>query len=681
MTIINYISSFSIFLISIYIYRNRKSIYNIITSIMLFTLGLAPFSWILFQEDTIFTNELSIWILFFPFLLLFSVIYPYEIDLTKSFKSLKYKYFIFAPYFLYFFIYFLIKILEIIFLKESMLINILKYATDFIISKLFSFVLIILNLIYIFFSYYLLNKKIELSESESLKKQLNLFLQGLKIFIFVFIISILTQYFGILNKLITPERIKLLYSIAIIINAVLIGLSMAKYKFLKIRLKRKSSFYYIVWSFFILLFTSIISLILYKFASNNNRLYFLITTTLGFVLFIFYIRQVKKFISYFFVKDKMNYEEIIKNFFLKLVKNNSFIEIRNMVIEELKNLLNIEDVDLILVDNKDDYKNKSYYNYFEMSDNYKALYDWAIYFFPLKFQNKMYGFLLIGNKITNSKFNKNEIDILKSISLQISMILHKMDVDKELYEKKLMEKELNLAKKIQFSLLPSKNINDDDIKIFWRYKPATKIGGDYCDVIKTDDNNMYFIIADVSGKGMDGAIYMSMIRTLFHTTLQKIEIEKILIYLNDYLKNKLPAKIFVTMAIFIYKRDLNKLEYIHLGHNRPYKFSANKNNIEKLPSSGLALGLVNKDNFVKKLKIKEIEFNKNDFVFTYTDGITEARNNKNKLYSDERLLKNLNKYKNTDVENIVNNISQDIFNFRGDYKQSDDIAMLTFRKK
>jgi hypothetical protein len=56
---------------------------NLITAIMLFTLGLAPFSWVLFQDSGILTNELNIWILFFPFLLLFSINYPYEIEFTK----------------------------------------------------------------------------------------------------------------------------------------------------------------------------------------------------------------------------------------------------------------------------------------------------------------------------------------------------------------------------------------------------------------------------------------------------------------------------------------------------------------------------------------------------------------------------------------------------------------------
>ncbi len=682
MEIFYYLSSFSIFILSIYIYKNRSNMNNVITSIMLFTLGLAPFSWVLFKETQILTNELNIWILFFPFLLLFSINYPYEIEITKKIKNIKYRYLIFIPYFLYFLIYFALKILGKILLKDQVLFGILKSVTNILISQIFSFTIIILNIIYISIAYYLLDKKIHLSDSDSLKKQLNLFLLGIKIFAFVFVTSIITQYFGIFNHIITPSRMKFLYSFAIITNAVLISIAMAKYKFLDIRLKRKSVLYYVVWGFLIFLYTAITALIILKLVSYKNNLLLFGAIFVFFIVFIFYFRVVDKFISYFFIRDKMDYEEIIKNFFLKVSSLDSFQEIRNIVIDELQKLLNIEKVDLILVDEIDkQYYEKNVNTFLEMPEKFQKNYKWAVYFFSLKFQNRIYGYLLIGNKISESSFKKAEIDLLKSISVQISMVLHNMDINKELYEKKLMEKQLNLAKKIQFSLLPDKNIPHSKFNIFWRYKPATRIGGDYCDIIKNDKNDLFFIMADVSGKGINGAIYMSMIRTFFHTTVNLINLEEILLYLNDYLKNKLPANIFVTMLIFNYKNSSDDLNYIHLGHNEPIMYSHKKNKLEFLEANGMGLGLTDNKVFKNNFKIDKIHLGKNDFIFSYTDGITEARNNYNQLYGQDRLFKIIDKNKKEKIGDIVNKVSQDIFNFRGDYGQTDDIAMLSFKKK
>lgn len=681
MIIFNYLSSFTIFLLSVYIYRNRDNVHNLITAIMLFTLGLAPFSWILFRDSKIFTNELNIWILFFPFLLLFSIVYPYEIKLTKKIKNSKYKYIIFAPYFLYFIIYFLIKILTMVLLKETFLFDIIKGTTDLFLSKIFSLLLLILNIFYIFISTYILKKKMSTCESISLKKQLKLITFGIQSFAFVFIISIISQYFGLFSNLITSERIKYLYSFAIIINAILISLAMVKYKFLNIRLKRKSVLYYFVWVFFISIYALIITFIISRISQTYNNSYSYISIALSYVIFILYYRYLKKFISYFFIKDQMNYEEIIKNFFMKIAKYDSFSEIRNSVIEELKKLLNIENVDIILFDDiNEKYSRKNYYDYFEVDEYYQKNYKWALYFFPLKFNEKIFGFLLIGSKISKNTYKKTEIDILKSITLQISMLLHNMSVNKQLYEKKVMEKELNLAKKIQFSLLPEKNIKNDNFDIYWRYKPATKIGGDYCDVIEVD-NKLCFLIADVSGKGIKGAIYMSMIRTLFHTALRSISVKEILMYLNKYLKEKLPAKLFVTMLVFLYDYEKDEIEYIHLGHNNPIYFDSKKDNVKYLESDGMALGMVDNSIFDEVVSTKNIKMEEDDFIFLYTDGITEARNQKEEFFGSDRLFEIVSKYRDSDVKTITNKVSQNIFRFRGEYKQSDDIAMLSFRKK
>ncbi|TYB31626.1 MAG: SpoIIE family protein phosphatase [Candidatus Mcinerneyibacterium aminivorans] len=682
MEIFYYISSFSIFILSIYIYKNLSNMNNLITAIMLFTLGLAPFSWVLFQDSGILTNELNIWILFFPFLLLFSINYPYEIEFTKNIKNIRYRYLLFVPYFLYFLIYFIIKILGMILLKEQVLFGLLKSVTDILISQIFSFTIIILNIFYIAISYYILDQKIQHTESNTLKKQLNLFVVGLRLFAFVFVTSIITQYFGIFNEIITPVRMKFLYSFAIIANAVLISVAMAKYKFLDIKLKRKSFLYYLVWGFLIFLYTFSTSLIILKLVTYKNNYLLFGSIFVFFIIFIFYYKAVDKFISYFFIRDRMDYEEIIKNFFLKVSSLDSFQEIRNIVIDELQKLLNIEKVDVILVDKIDKkYYKKSSYSFLQMPERFQKNYKWAVYFFSLKFQDKIYGYLLIGNKISETKFNKAEIDLLNSISVQISMVLHNMDINKELYEKKLMEKQLNLARKIQFSLLPDKNIPHEKFNIYWRYKPATRIGGDYCDIIKNKNNDLFFVMADVSGKGINGAIYMSMIRTFFHTTVDLINIEQILLYLNDYLKNKLPAKIFVTMLIFNYKNENDKLQYIHLGHNEPILYRSKKNSVEFLQADGMALGLTKNEVFKKNYKINNINLEKNDFIFSYTDGITEARNNYDQLYGQKRLFEILDENKNKKIEDIVNKVSQDIFNFRGNYGQTDDIAMLSFKRK
>lgn len=680
MQAVNTISSFLIFMLSLYIYRNKKTNINTITAIMLFTLGLAPFSWIISEKIDIFQNFFEIWILFFPFLFLFTIIYPYEMENTKRYKGLKY--IIFIPYFLYFLALFIIKLFESVLLPQFFTEGLLGRGLSHLISSVYNIFLLVLNGAYLVFSFRMLHRKKKIFDNQLLSKQVSYILTGIKAFAFVFVIDLLSAHLHLFPSLFTMERIRLMYTLAIILNAFLLAFSMVKYKFLNIEVKERSLLYLFFRAFFILAYALPFTLILIKMKESHEIVIFGIIFV-SFLIYNYYHKLVTWLMNYFFVKDEMNYEDIIGNFFVHVSGLNSFGEIRNMVIHELKNLLNIQEADLIMSDDADEkYFTKRYLTFLDMSYRYRQAYRWATFFFPVFFEKRFYGFLIVGNKRAKTRFKPKEMQLIASVTNQIAMMLHTVDASRELSEKKIIEKEINLARKIQFSLLPPRDMPHKDLHIRWRYNPTTKVGGDYCDVIfKNGGDQALFVIADVSGKGINGAMYMSMVRTLLHMGMSYFNLRDIILYMNDYIKNKLPAQIFVTMALVYYDSRDQRADYIHLGHNYPLIYRKKSQELSFLEEEGMGLGLVDNEAFEKKLRYHSFKLNPGDFIFLYTDGVTEALNRDGLLYGEPRLMNVIKNNIEGGCDRIINKITADLYDFRGTYEQSDDIAMVIFQRK
>lgn len=683
MHVIQYSVAVITFFLSWYIYKNRKTQLNSITAVMLLSLGLAPFTWSITGLQT--HNIDKIWILYFPFLLLFSLVFPFEHDLLKNRRYLRYV--VFLPYFLYFFMVFIFALIDTLLLDQgsSFSMGIIRFGIVAAVTKLYTISLLLLNLVYGIGAYVLLYNKRKTIASPVFTHQIGLLLLGIRLFVIVFIADFLIMQCRLITG-VSIEFMHILYLIAIVANIVVLSISMVKYRFLNIEVQSRGVLYY----FSVLLFTGLYCAgycLVAKILIDNDEIVWLFVSSLfAFMLFYFFLRIIQKMMDYFFIKTTINYEEILTTFFAKLLQAESLNEIRTLVVNELRILLNMHDADLVQAEHVHaSYKEaKKVFVISEMPESIRNKYQWGVYFFPIIYEEYFFGFLVIGDKKKKIKIPNEHLNILKSVAMQISLTLHTVAATKELYEKRILEKELNLARKIQLSLLPPKEIVDDILHIAWRYNPAIKVGGDYCDVIENKQTgDVVFVIADVSGKGVNGALYMSMVRTLLHTGIEyaTLPIEDVVRTTNTYIRNKIPEKTFVTMLVFVYNKKKNSLRYVHLGHNPPLYYSCSKKTLEYLPSSGIALGIAADELFTSKLKVIDMDLSKGDMVFAYTDGITEAQNEQGDFFGEDRLFHSVRTQCGEVPEKVINKVSLDIYEFRKNFVQTDDIAMLAFAHK
>lgn len=240
-------------------------------------------------------------------------------------------------------------------------------------------------------------------------------------------------------------------------------------------------------------------------------------------------------------------------------------------------------------------------------------------------------------------------------------------------EKQKQQSEIEIAHDIQLGMLPPCHYKDNSVEIDATMKPARFIGGDFYDYFKTDDTHICTIIADVSGKGISGALFMSKVITVIR---QYAELgyspAEILQKTNNLVAKNNPHMMFITVFIGIYDTTSKAYTFSNAGHNPPYIISKN---IEAINfSHGLVLGI-----FEDKIyEEHSIILNDGDSVFLYTDGVTEAENNQKEFYGNERLEKALDDFSKNNYKSCVDFVLSSITDFVGDAEQSDDVTMLYF---
>ena len=238
-----------------------------------------------------------------------------------------------------------------------------------------------------------------------------------------------------------------------------------------------------------------------------------------------------------------------------------------------------------------------------------------------------------------------------------------------------IDKELEYAKQIQLSALPSSFPDTDKYAIFAQMIAAKEVGGDFYDFYTLDDNTVLFLAADVSGKGIPAAMFMMTAKTIIRDLAERgLSVDEIFTLANEKLCENNESGMFVTA--WMGKVDLltGKLSFANAGHNPPVIVHAD-GGCEYLKSRP---GFVLAGMEGMMYRANEMTLNKGDRIFLYTDGVTEATNKNEALYGEDRLQSYMEKNKNLKAEKLLSGLKEDIDRFVGDAPQFDDITMLLF---
>ena len=258
-----------------------------------------------------------------------------------------------------------------------------------------------------------------------------------------------------------------------------------------------------------------------------------------------------------------------------------------------------------------------------------------------------------------------------AISLRASILLKdEISIAKE---KEKMQGELEVARSIQASVLPTHFPNNDIERVYAMMDPAKEVGGDFYDYFYIDDTHIAFVIADVSGKGVPAALFMMKTETLVKSlaTSLRADTATILERSNVALCQNNDASMFVTCWLGILDTVTGELRYSNAGHNPPIIYSGG--NVRYLKGThGMVLGGIE----IAKYKEESFKLNEGDKFILYTDGVTEAHNIKEELFGEQRLIEFAKEHIHDGANEFVPSLREVLSDFSKGKEQFDDITML-----
>lgn len=240
-----------------------------------------------------------------------------------------------------------------------------------------------------------------------------------------------------------------------------------------------------------------------------------------------------------------------------------------------------------------------------------------------------------------------------------------------------IENELDVASKMQQSILPTEFPATDHYDVFGSMTPAKEVGGDFFDIFQLENGNIGLAIADVSGKGVPAALFMMASRTLLKgAAIGLKEPGKVLQEVNDLLYDDNEAMMFVTVLYGVYNPETRTLTYANGGHNLPIIVHDDGSSSVIPSTNGVALGILPGGEYEQS----SITCAPGDTVVLYTDGVTEAIDTEEEEFGMDRLQETFN-WGPEDCREAVLSILDAVRDFAGGAPQFDDITCLALKVK
>jgi sigma-B regulation protein RsbU (phosphoserine phosphatase) len=295
--------------------------------------------------------------------------------------------------------------------------------------------------------------------------------------------------------------------------------------------------------------------------------------------------------------------------------------------------------------------------------------------------------LMIVHTSQKSRFTPGEVALLQTFANQAAVAIQRVGLvealrekiaqleaaQAELVQKERMERELELARQVQQSVLPRIFPLMPGYTFAARNKPARQVGGDFYDVILLDADRVGLVVGDVSDKGMPAALYMALTRSLLLAEARrKGSPRAVLTSVHRLLQELGQPGLFVTVFYGVVDAPARRLTYARAGHDRPLLVRGGE--IRPLGGEGTFLGFPD----LKELYLSEeqVELEPGDRLVLYTDGLTDVVAPDGRPFGLDRLLSLLQSHAHLPPPDLCAAAFTDLLAYQGDADQYDDMTML-----
>jgi serine phosphatase RsbU (regulator of sigma subunit) len=257
---------------------------------------------------------------------------------------------------------------------------------------------------------------------------------------------------------------------------------------------------------------------------------------------------------------------------------------------------------------------------------------------PIRSKDRLVGALLVGEKLSETPLGAEDLSFLSGVANQMSVAIENAFLYEELAGKERMQHELNIARRIQVSSLPSTTPLVPGLDIAGMSSPALEVGGDFFDYLDGTGEDLMVIVGDVSGKGTSAALYMAkvqgVLRSLHGFGLTPREL---FVRANRLLCKDLEKSSFVTALGAHFPSGVQRLTLVRAGHVPLYFYHAKSASVEQILPRGLGLGLNDAGVFAREIEERVVGYAPGDAMVFVTDGVLEARSTLGEEFGEHRI--------------------------------------------
>jgi serine phosphatase RsbU (regulator of sigma subunit)/CheY-like chemotaxis protein len=259
---------------------------------------------------------------------------------------------------------------------------------------------------------------------------------------------------------------------------------------------------------------------------------------------------------------------------------------------------------------------------------------------------------------------KKSIDELHDLSVALAAAKERMEI------------ELNVGRDIQKSMLPDTVPGCKEISLSASMDAAREVGGDFYDYFMLNEEELCFCVADVSGKGVGAALFMAMSKLLIKSrAVDDKQPSKIMTRVNTDLAKDNPECMFVTVFLAVINLRTGQVTYTNAGHNSPLIKRACGDVEEIADRHGPILGIEEGRNYGES----RVMLGQGDVLLVFTDGVTEALDRDNRLYSDDRLIETVQGIHDISADSVLKGVRDSVDEFALGAEQADDITMIALQ--
>jgi sigma-B regulation protein RsbU (phosphoserine phosphatase) len=295
---------------------------------------------------------------------------------------------------------------------------------------------------------------------------------------------------------------------------------------------------------------------------------------------------------------------------------------------------------------------------------------------PFILKSRLVGFMLLGPKRSDEFYSGRDIELLETLCDHVAMAVENARLYRETTEKQRMERELEVARRIQQMLLPKSFPRIRGLESEAMNRPSEQVGGDYYDILHLSDNRVGIAIADVAGKGVPAALLMASLQSSLRAEAGPDRTpSEVIQVLNRAVCEQTSGETFVTIFYGLLDLEHRSLHYCNAGQTPPFIVGKN-GRVRRLDITHLVIG-VDREAFYEDTTL---ELEEGDLVFLYTDGITEEPGSNDSLYGEDRLISRLVDSYDMTLADVLETIHADVVRY-GSGKPNDDLTALALKIK